>query len=289
MPYRRPRGALEVSNPPTADDLERIAERVPDLRGYPLRAELLPGRSYGRRSGSRSPQETPDFRRVRRDTPTRRSSSRVPASEIRRSRPCPSRAGSRPERARCGYARLHEGPAPCIPTVSAFGSEIADRDARWLWRRALSGLEVVAAGRGDARRSRPTAPARPVPQRLLTRTSCSRRTPDRRLGVLGHGRPVLRPRQLLDQPRPDRGRRLHLRGHALRRVRERDFARVRLLRIMSDFREAMWGIVQQGATTDADYVAYAGRPTARARLRRRSELDRAPCRLTGATGVGGFA
>jgi len=35
--------ALEVSNPPTADDLARIAERVPDLRGYPLRAEPLPG------------------------------------------------------------------------------------------------------------------------------------------------------------------------------------------------------------------------------------------------------
>jgi len=35
--------ALEVSNPPTADDLEEIAERVPDLRGYPLRAERLPG------------------------------------------------------------------------------------------------------------------------------------------------------------------------------------------------------------------------------------------------------
>jgi thiamine kinase-like enzyme len=41
-------------------------------------------------------------------------------------------------------------------------------------------------------------------------------------------------------------------------VRERDLARVRLLRIMSDFREAMWGVVQQGLrTTDADYEAYA--------------------------------
>ena len=35
--------ALEVSNPPTADDLAQIAERVPDLRGYPLRAEPLLG------------------------------------------------------------------------------------------------------------------------------------------------------------------------------------------------------------------------------------------------------
>jgi thiamine kinase-like enzyme len=54
----------------------------------------------------------------------------------------------------------------------------------------------------------------------------------------------------------------------LGRVRERDFARVRLLRIMSDFREAMWGVVQQGLrTTDADYAAYADRFFARLRER----------------------
>jgi thiamine kinase-like enzyme len=40
--------------------------------------------------------------------------------------------------------------------------------------------------------------------------------------------------------------------------REEDFARLRLMRIMSDFREAMWGVVQQGLrTTDTDYEAYA--------------------------------
>ena len=58
----------------------------------------------------------------------------------------------------------------------------------------------------------------------------------------------------------------------LGRVRERDFARVRLLRIMSDFREAMWGVVQQGLrTTDADYVAYADRFFARLRERASDE------------------
>jgi thiamine kinase-like enzyme len=37
-------------------------------------------------------------------------------------------------------------------------------------------------------------------------------------------------------------------------------ARLRLMRIMSDFREAMWGVVQQGLSTlDIDYVAYAER------------------------------
>ena len=36
-------------------------------------------------------------------------------------------------------------------------------------------------------------------------------------------------------------------------------ARVRLMRVVSDFREAMWGVLQQGISTlDVDFVAYAG-------------------------------
>jgi hypothetical protein len=36
------------------------------------------------------------------------------------------------------------------------------------------------------------------------------------------------------------------------------------MKIMSDFREAMWGVVQQGISTlDFDYVAYADRHFAR--------------------------
>jgi thiamine kinase-like enzyme len=41
-------------------------------------------------------------------------------------------------------------------------------------------------------------------------------------------------------------------------ARER-LARVTLMRIVSDFREAMWGVLQQGISTlDVDFVAYAG-------------------------------
>lgn len=41
-------------------------------------------------------------------------------------------------------------------------------------------------------------------------------------------------------------------------------ARLKLMRIMSDFREAMWGVVQQGISTlDFDYVEYADRHFAR--------------------------
>jgi thiamine kinase-like enzyme len=37
------------------------------------------------------------------------------------------------------------------------------------------------------------------------------------------------------------------------------FARLQLMRIVSDFREAMWGVLQQGISTlDVDFVAYAG-------------------------------
>ena len=36
-------------------------------------------------------------------------------------------------------------------------------------------------------------------------------------------------------------------------------ARITLMRVVSDFREAMWGVLQQGISTlDVDFVAYAG-------------------------------
>jgi thiamine kinase-like enzyme len=47
-------------------------------------------------------------------------------------------------------------------------------------------------------------------------------------------------------------------------VREAHGARLALMRIVSDFREAMWGVVQQGISTlDFDYVAYADKHFAR--------------------------
>jgi thiamine kinase-like enzyme len=42
-------------------------------------------------------------------------------------------------------------------------------------------------------------------------------------------------------------------------AREADAAALRVMRFMSDFREAMWGVVQQGISAlDVDFVAYAG-------------------------------
>ena len=43
-------------------------------------------------------------------------------------------------------------------------------------------------------------------------------------------------------------------------VRPERLARLTLMRIVSDFREAMWGVLQQGISTlDVDFVAYAGK------------------------------
>jgi thiamine kinase-like enzyme len=56
-------------------------------------------------------------------------------------------------------------------------------------------------------------------------------------------------------------------------VRDVHRARLGLMRVMSDFREAMWGVLQQGISTlDVDYVAYADKHFAR--LERTASDDR---------------
>jgi thiamine kinase-like enzyme len=66
-------------------------------------------------------------------------------------------------------------------------------------------------------------------------------------------------------------------------VTDPDRARLKLMRIMSDFREAMWGVVQQGISTlDFDYVDYAERHFARC-LRNAAD-DRYPAWLRAGIG-----
>ena len=49
------------------------------------------------------------------------------------------------------------------------------------------------------------------------------------------------------------------RGLRRRRSGRDRLARLTLMRVVSDFREAMWGVLQQGISTlDVDFVAYAG-------------------------------
>ena len=48
-------------------------------------------------------------------------------------------------------------------------------------------------------------------------------------------------------------------GDRARSDRPARLARLALMRVVSDFREAMWGVLQQGVSTlDVDFVAYAG-------------------------------
>jgi thiamine kinase-like enzyme len=52
----------------------------------------------------------------------------------------------------------------------------------------------------------------------------------------------------------------HLLASYFGRITPAHLARLRLMRIMSDFREAMWGVLQQAISVlDVDYVAYADR------------------------------
>ncbi len=73
--------------------------------------------------------------------------------------------------------------------------------------------------------------------------------------------------------------------HYFGRASEADASRLALMRIMSDFREAMWGVVQQAISTlDVDYVAYADRHFSRCL---ESAGDPAFARWLAETGSGG--
>ena len=61
-------------------------------------------------------------------------------------------------------------------------------------------------------------------------------------------------------------------------------ARLTLMRVVSDFREAMWGVLQQGISTlDVDFVAYAGEHFDRLLANARRPPSSAPCARPPAT------
>ena len=126
---------------------------------------------------------------------------------------------------------------------------------------ALADPAHAHAERIEAAFARAPAPRAPVT------TTCSRTTSERPDGFWlvdyeysGDGRPVLRPGQLsinngLSEASQERLLRLMF-GEPTDAHR----AGLQLMRIMSDYREAMWGVIQQGLSTlDIDYVAYADR------------------------------
>ena len=292
--------ALEVSNPPTADDLAQIAERVPDLRGYPLRAEPLLGgltnlnyRIHGapdeyvlRVTGEAEmlgadreaeyaatvmagglgigPQVLAYLRPEKILITRFVEGHLVPPEQMRTTAMLGQVAAT--------LRRLHEGPA-IDASFSAFGIVETYRDnARWLgvelpeafawsWARAEEMRAALASGK---------RPARPCHNDLLIGNFLDEGHTLRILDweYAGMGDPYFDLANFSTNHELDEsGDRMLLEAY-FGEYREQDFARLRLMRIMSDFREAMWGVVQQGLrTTDTDYEAYAGQYFDRLRRR----------------------
>ena len=158
-------------------------------------AATLAAAAVGRRPGRRP---------LRRAGGLARDASSSRARSRRRSG-CASPSSSRASPPRCARSTT----APPIPGplrdargrrgVPRHGAR-ARRDAARRVRRARTSARArIAARRAGA--SAAAVPQRPAQRELHRRR---RAAADRRLGVRGHGRPVLRPRELLDQPRARR-------------------------------------------------------------------------------------
>ncbi len=299
--------AIEVSNPPTADDLDRIAERVPDLHGYSLSAEPLPGGLTNLNYRIRgAPEEyvlrvTGEAEMLGADREAEYAATVMAGGlgigpqvlaylrpekilitrfvDGRLVEPEQLRTPEMLRQVAATIRRLHDGPA-IDATFSAFGIvETYRENAQWL------GVELPEAFHWSWERAeemRAALESDPPPSCLCHNDLLNANflLEDGRLMIVdweyaGMGDPFFDLANFStnhDLSEDDDRAFLHAyRG----RVRERDFARIRLMRIMSDFREAMWGVVQQGLrTTDADYVAYAD--TFFARLRERASDERYP-------------
>jgi thiamine kinase-like enzyme len=279
-----------ISNPPTEDDLHRLADRIPEWRGYRLHATVLPGGLTNlnfRISGA--PDEyvlriTGDAEMLGADREAEFAATvaaaglgigpevlaylrpekilvtrfvdghGVPAEQMR----TPEMIG----RVAAILRRLHAGPA--IPSsFSAYGIVEMYRDNA----RAL-GVPLPPAFHRSwavAEEMRPALGAPPsgallCHNDLLNANFLVERG---RLRVVdweyaGMGDPFFDLANFSTNHELDEeSDRVLLRAY-FDEVRDPDFARLRLMRIMSDFREAMWGVVQQGLrTTDTDYEAYA--------------------------------
>lgn len=279
-----------ISTPPTDDDLRRLADRVPEWRGYGLRATALPGGltnlnyrvtgapvDYVLRitgdaemlgadreaeyaatvaaAGLGIGPEVLTYLRPEKILITRFVDGHgVPAEQMRT-----------PEmisRVAAILRRLHAGP-PVPSSFSAFG--IVE-----MYRDNARGLGVELPGAFDRAWSL-ADDMRPALARSFSGASLCHNdllnanflVEGGRLRVVdweyaGMGDPFFDLANFSTNHDLDEdGDRLLLHAY-FDRVRDEDFARLRLMRIMSDFREAMWGVVQQGLkTTDTDYEAYA--------------------------------
>ena len=125
---------------------------------------------------------------------------------------------------------------------------------RRAYERARETAALVERARGP--RARASVPQRPPDRELHRRRQPD---PDRRLGVRGHGRRLLRPRELRGQQRArPTDETASCCAAYFGDVRPEHERALPLMRFMSDFREAMWGVVQQALSDlDFDFRGYA--------------------------------
>ena len=291
---------LSFSDPPTASELEQLAERVPALRA-PLTASQLRGgfTNHNYRIADADGRvwvlrvtEPAEMLGADRDA---EYSATVTAAGLGigpvvlaylrpervfvlgfiDGRPVPEeemRGEDMIRRVAATLLRLHDGP-PMESSFSVFGIVAMYRDnARtlgvrlpdefdWSWARAEEMRAALASGK---------RPARPCHNDLLIGNFLDEGHTLRILDweYAGMGDPYFDLANFSTNHELDEsGDRILLEAY-FGEYREQDFARLRLMRIMSDFREAMWGVVQQGLrTTDTDYEAYAGQYFDRLRRR----------------------
>ena len=239
----------------------RVAGKDTDLLGI--------DRARRARGDARRRRRSASGRRSSRSSSPRAGSSRASSrARSRRSSGCASRRCSHASLRRCARSTT----ARAIPGAST-PSASSRPTAR---RRSTRGGDVpgrVRVGARDraarSRRDGAGAAPVPVPQRPPERELPRRRraAAHRRLGVRGDGRSLLRPRELLDQPRARRRRERGAARGLLRRASEpTDIAALELMRFMSDFREAMWGVVQSAVSElDFDFDALRDRALRAAR------------------------
>jgi len=281
---------LSISNPPTTEDLRRIAERVPEWHGYSLQAEPLAGGLTNLNFRITGPPQdyvlriTGDAEMLGADREAEYAATVMAAglgigpevlaylrpekiliTRFVHGKGLPVEQMRTPEmiaRVAALLRRLHAAP-PVDATFSAFGIVEMYRDnaARlgvplpaqwaWSWQRATEMHTAL-----DAHAPHPVLCHNDLLNANFLEEDGHLRIVDWEYAGMGDAFFDLANFSTNHDLAEDDDR-LLLRCY-FGEVRERDFARLRLMRIMSDFREAMWGVVQQGLkTTEADYTTYA--------------------------------
>jgi thiamine kinase-like enzyme len=287
---------LSISNPPTAADLRRIAERVPEWHGYDLHAEALAGGLTNLNFLITGPPHeyvlriTGDAEMLGADREAEYAATVMAAglgigpevlaylrpekiliTRFVHGKGLPVAQMRAPEmiaRVAATLRRLHAGP-PVAATFSAFGIVEMYRDnaARlgvplppqwaWSWQRASEMHTAL-----DAHAPHPALCHNDLLNANFLDEGGRLRIVDWEYAGMGDVFFDLA-NFSTNHDLDEQDDRLLLRCY-FGEIHERDFARLRLMRIMSDFREAMWGVVQQALSTlDFDYVGYAERHFAR--------------------------